>query len=109
MGDGVRGCDGNVVADKEVRCSEGGAEQELRDLHGREGTLDRIRYADSKGRKSVVSVLGRGLARSFCAYEEQGCPLTIKVWMNEFNQQNIQMGGDIQRIPAHMQSMAPAW
>ena len=30
-------------------------------------------------------------------------------WMPELTRANIQMGGDMKRIPAHMDNIAPAW
>lgn len=42
------------------------------------------------------------------AYKGHNLP-TMIIWTNELMQVNIQIGGDMYRMPAHMANMAPVW
>lgn len=85
------------------------ADYELADLEGGEGLLDGFGDADREGGDGVVCVL-RGVLAWFMRgrYGGGGLGLTINAWTPELKKQNIQMAGVMKRIPAHMQSIAPA-
>lgn len=88
------------------------ADYELADLEGGEGLLDGFWDANREGGDSVVCVLGGVslvLAREEGGVRREGLgERTINAWTPELKKQNIQMAGVMKRIPAHMQSIAPA-
>lgn len=82
-----------------------GSDKKLHDLQRGKGALDGVRHAITKGRDSVVGVLGIVSAIN----ESERHKRTIKAWIPELTKANIQMAGDMKRMPAHMDSIAPAW
>lgn len=88
-------------------CCKGSADKELEDLKGGESTFDAARDAVAETGNSVVGVLSKMISKRACYWTQD--IHTIIVWMPELTRANIQIGGLIYRIPAHMQSIAPAW
>ena len=99
----------DVVAEKEVGGGVGGAPEELGDLEDREGAFQGGGDGVVEGAEGVVGVLIPLV--SHAADDEVGegvIGLTIKACIPEFTNTNIQIGGLIYRIPAHIHSIAPA-
>lgn len=99
---------GGCEVDEEMDSCSGTADDELRDLESGERTLESIRDLNVESGKGVVCVLFQVLANWIgCKDVESEWVATISVWMRELKTQNSQMGGDMKRIPAHMQIIAP--
>lgn len=114
-GDLVRGGDRDVVLNEEMGGGVGGAKQELGDLEGGEGAFDGRWHAAVEGGEGEVGVLflrgSRQVHDTCCALRDGvgGGGLTIMACMALLIKTNIQIGGLMNRMPAHMQIIAPAW
>ena len=86
--------------------SKSGPNQKLRNLKRGEGSLDGIGYAEAQCGDGVVGVLRKSATSSG---RGTGACFTIMAWIPELTSTNIQIGGDMKRMPAHMDSIAPAW
>lgn len=75
-------------------------------MHGREGALDTTVNWNRESGQCVIGVLGSVSVLLDLIAETK---LTIIAWMPEFTKTNIQIGGDMNLIPAHMHIIAPAW
>jgi len=89
-----------------VDSGEGGSDEELGDLEGGESSLDDVGDAVAERRDGVVGVLNDVSEGFLCVLKKL---LTIMAWIPELTVANIQIGGDMKRIPAHMDNIAPAW
>ena len=104
----------NFVGDEKVRQGVRGSHDELNDLKHGQGALEKLRDPNRECGESVVSVLRVGKL-DFPESEESrgerqicGRERTINACKPEFTTTNIQIGGDMYRIPAQTHIIAPA-